>query len=51
MSKKVLRKLETKNMVYVKNAIPGLLSFIDELFGETEMLQCREYIQKIEINA
>ena len=51
MSKKVLRKLETKNMVYVKNAIPGLLSFIDELFGETEMFQCREYIQKIEINA
>lgn len=51
LSKKVLRKLETKNMVYVKSAIPGLISYLDELFGEHEMLQCREYIQKIEINA
>ena len=27
MSKKVLRKLETKNMVYVKNAAPGLIAY------------------------
>ncbi|MFA7377050.1 MAG: AAA family ATPase [Acholeplasmataceae bacterium] len=51
LSKKVLRKLETKNRVYVKSAIPGLVAFIDELFGEHEMLLCKEYIKKIEINA
>jgi len=51
MSKKVLRKLETKNMVYVKNAAPGLISFMDELFGEGQMALCKEYIQNIEINA
>ena len=51
MAKKVLRKLETKNMVYVKNTAPGLVAFIDELFGETEMLLCKEYIQNIEISA
>jgi predicted Holliday junction resolvase-like endonuclease len=51
MSKKVLRKLEAKNMVYVKNAAPGLVAFIEELFGNNEMAQCIEYIRKIEINA
>ena len=51
MSKKVLRKLETKNMVYVKSAAPGLISFIEELFGDDQMQLCKEYIQTIEINA
>lgn len=51
MSKKVLRKLETKNMVYVKNAAPGLISYIEELFGENQMALCKEYIENIEINA
>lgn len=51
MSKKVLRKLETKNMVYVKSAAPGLITFMDELFGENQMALCKEYIQNIEINA
>ncbi|CCV64406.1 conserved hypothetical protein [Alteracholeplasma palmae J233] len=51
LSKKVLRKLETKNMVYVKSTIPDLISFIEELFGEEEMLLCKEYIKQIEINA
>ena len=51
LSKKVLRKLETKNMVYVKSSAPGLISFIEELFGDDEMVQCKEYIKHIEINA
>jgi hypothetical protein len=51
MSKKVLRKLETKNMVYVKSAAPGLITFMDELFGENQMALCKEYIQNIEIYA
>ncbi len=51
MSKKVLRKLETKNMVYVKSEAPGLIAYIEELFGEGEMEQCIEYIRNIEINA
>lgn len=50
ISKKVLRKLETKNMVYVKNTAPSLITFIEELFGETAMAQCKSYIKNIEIN-
>jgi hypothetical protein len=38
-------------MVYVKSAAPGLLSFLDELFGEGQMALCKEYIHTIEINA
>ena len=33
-------------MVYVKSAVPGLISFMDDLFGPDAMEQCREYIQK-----
>jgi hypothetical protein len=51
MSKKVLRKLETKNMVYVKSAAPGLIAYIEELFGEDEMELCKDFIKNIEINA
>ncbi len=51
LSKKVLRKLETKNMVYVKSAAPGLIAYIEELFGDNEMELCKEYIRNVEINA
>lgn len=50
LSKKVLRKLEAKNLAYVKSAAPGLISFIDELFGEDELIQCKEYILHFEMN-
>ena len=50
LSKKVLRKLESKNLAYVKSAAPDLSSFIENLFGEEEMNQCKKYITHIEIN-
>lgn len=51
ISKKVLRKLEAKNLVYVKSAAKGLVAFLDDLFGEDQMELCKEYIQHIEQNA
>ena len=51
LSKKVLRKLEAKNPVYVKNASQGLIDFIDNLFGTDKMAQCKEYIINFEQNA
>ncbi|HEY8436679.1 MAG TPA: AAA family ATPase [Haloplasmataceae bacterium] len=50
LARKVLRKLTSKNLAYVKSAAPGLLSYIDQLFGEDEMEQCREFIRNIEVN-
>lgn len=50
LSKKVLRKLEAKNLVYVKSAAQGLCAFLDELFGDDQMILCKEYIHHIEHN-
>ncbi len=50
LSKKILRKLESKNLAYVKSEAPDLSSFIENLFGEDEMNQCKKYITHIEIN-
>ena len=51
LSKKVIRKLETQNPIYLRHAAEGLLSFIDDLFGEGNMPICREHIQRILRNA
>ena len=51
LTKKVFRKLETQNPIYLRNSVQGLLSFIDDLFGKNSMPLCREYILKIQRNA
>ena len=48
MSKKVLRKLETQNPVYVRKTIGKLIDEIEEIFGEGEMPYCKEYLQRLE---
>ena len=51
LCKKVLRKLEAKNPVLVKNNAEGLKDTLTELFGENEMLSCKEYLTHLEQNA
>ena len=51
LSKKVIRKLETQNPIYLRNAAEGLVSYIDELFGADRMPLCKEYIRRLERNA
>ena len=51
LSKKVIRKLETQNPIYLRNAAEGLLSFIDDLFGAENMTMCKEHIARILRNA
>ena len=50
IAKKIFRKLETQNPVYVRNASEGLLSFMDDLFGPGSMTQCREYLKRLQRN-
>lgn len=50
VSKKILRKLESQNPVYVRNAIGGVYEFLDELFGKESMPRCREYLNRIEMS-
>ena len=51
LSKKVLRKLESQNPIYVRNSAEGLKSYLDELFGRDKMEKCKAYLTHLERNA
>jgi hypothetical protein len=51
LSKKVIRKLETQNPIYLRNSADGLVEYINELFGTDKMPLCKEYIHRLERNA
>ena len=51
LSKKVIRKLETQNPIYLRNASEGLVAYINELFGQDRMTLCKEHIRRLERNA
>ena len=50
LSKKVLRKLEAQNPVYIKNSAEGFCTYLDELFGVDKMKHCKEYMRRLERN-
>ena len=51
LSKKVIRKLESQNPIYFKNAADGLIAYMDDLFGAENMTLCKEHIRRILRNA
>ena len=51
LSKKVIRKLESQNPIYFKNAADGLIAYMDDLFGAENMISCKEHIKRILRNA
>ena len=51
LAKKVIRKLETQNPIYLRGAAEGLLGYLDELFGPDRMTACKEAIQRLRRNA
>ena len=51
LAKKVIRKLETQNPIYLRGAAEGLLGYLDELFGPDRMAACKEAIQRLRRNA
>ncbi len=51
LSKKVLRKLEAQNPVYVKSMADNLCNYLDELFGTDRMPLCKEYLRRLERSA
>lgn len=46
LSKKVLRKLEIQNPVYVAAEAEGLISAVERIFGEGKMTHCVSYLKK-----
>ena len=51
LAKKVIRKLETQNPIYLRNTAEGLIAYIDELFGVENMTLCKEHIHRLQRNA
>ena len=51
LAKKVIRKLETQNPIYLRGAAEGLLGYLDELFGTEHMVACKEAIRRLQRNA
>ena len=51
ISKKVLRKLETQNPIYVRNNVESLCTYLDDLFGYDRMALCKAYLSKFERSA
>ena len=51
LSKKVIRKLETQNPIYLRNAAEGLISYLDELFGQENMTLCKDYVHRLQRNS
>ena len=50
LARKIFRKLESKNPVYVKQMADSVCSYLDELFGENSLTLCKETIRLIEQN-
>ena len=48
ISRKILRKLESQSPAFVKSEVGGLLSKLEECFGAGVMVQCEEYLQRLE---
>ena len=48
LSKKVLRKLEMQNPIYLRNAAGGLCAYLDELFGEGRMPLCHAFMERLQ---
>ncbi len=51
LAKKVIRKLETQNPIYLRSAAEGLLVYLDELFGTDRMIACKEAVKRLRRNA
>ena len=48
LAKKVLRKLEMQNPIYIKNEAEGLCAFLDNLFGQDKMAICKAFMARLQ---
>ncbi len=47
LARKVFRKFESLNLSYIRDEIDGLCAYIDELFGEQNMNECKSYLRML----
>jgi hypothetical protein len=51
LSRKVMRKLESQNPIYVKKIAEEFCNYIDDVFGTDKMPLCKDAIRNIARNA
>ena len=51
LAKKVMRKLGMQNPVYIRNQADRFCRYMDELFGEDSLRQCKAVVQRLKLNA
>ena len=51
LAKKVMRKLSMQNPVYLRNHADRFCEYLDELFGEDNMTQCKAAMRRLQLNA
>ncbi len=47
LARKVFRKFESLNLSYIRDEIDGLVAYLDELFGEENMNECKDYLRML----
>ena len=47
LARKVFRKFDALNLSYIRDEIDGLLAYLDELFGEENMNECKDYLKML----
>ena len=47
LARKVFRKFESLNLSYIRDEIDGLCAYIDELFGEENMTESKDYLRML----
>lgn len=48
VARKVLKKFESMNVTFVRDEISGLISYIDKTFGDTGMIDSKDYLRRIQ---
>ena len=48
VARKVLKKFESMNVTFVRDEISGLISYIEKTFGETGMIDSKDYLRRIQ---
>lgn len=48
LARKVFRKFESLNLSFIRDEIDGLCDYLDQLFGEENMLECKDYLRRLQ---
>ena len=45
---KIFRKFSSLNLSFVRDEIPGLISYLDKLFGKNNMGECKDFLRRLQ---